>query len=190
MSARVTKLVPYRMTICGLSELDRFCSAGISHVVSILDTGHGHVEVFERFGPHAREDFRFDDVVEALPGRVLPTEAEVERLLRFGRRLQEDGAEHVLVHCYMGVSRSTAAAAILLAQDNPGREAEVFEALAEIRPRSWPNRMLIGHADRMLGRRGALFEAMVEHHRAITRRYPDMVELIRSVGRGHEVPAD
>ena len=90
----------------------------------------------------------------------------------------------------MGVSRSTAAAAILLAQHNPGREPDVFEALNDIRPRNWPNRAMIGHADRLLGREGALFRAMVDQHRSITRRYPDMAELIRSVGRGHEVPTD
>ena len=190
MSARIAKLVPYRLSICGLHELDGFCEDGVSHVVSILDTGHGTVEVFERFGPHHREDFRFDDVVEELPGRLLPSEDEVARLLRFGERLAADGADHVLVHCFMGVSRSTAAAAILLAQHNPGREPDVFEALNDIRPRNWPNRAMIGHADRLLGREGALFRAMVDQHRSITRRYPDMAELIRSVGRGHEVPTN
>lgn len=188
MSARIAKLVPFRLSICGLSELDGYCDADVSHVVSILDTHHGEVEVFGRFRPHAREDFRFDDVVEELPGRMLPSEAEVTRLLRFGQGLAGGGASHVLVHCFMGVSRSTAAAAILLAQDNPGREAEVFEALEDVRPRNWPNRVMIAHADRLLQREGSLFRAMVEHHRTITRRYPDLAELIRSVGRGHEVP--
>jgi len=188
MSARIAKLVPFRLTICGLSELGGYCDADVSHVVSILDTDHGEVDVFQRFGPHAREDFRFDDVVEELPGRVLPSEAEVMRLLRFGQQLSGAGARHVLVHCLMGVSRSSAAAAILLAQDNPGREVEVFEALEDVRPRNWPNRTMIGHADRLLQREGALFRAMVEHHRTITRRYPDLADLIRKVGRGHEVP--
>lgn len=190
MSARIAKLVPYRLSICGLHELDGFCAGDVSHVVSILDSGHGQVEVFERFGPHLREDFRFDDVVEELPGRLLPSEAEVVRLLRFGDRLAADGADHLLVHCFMGISRSTAAAAILLTQHNPGREAEVFAALDDIRPRNWPNRTMIGHADRLLGRDGALFSAMIDQHRSVTRRYPDMADLIRSVGRGHEVPID
>jgi len=114
----------------------------------------------------------------------------VERLLAFGETLSKDGANHVLVHCFMGVSRSTAAAAILLAQNNPGREAEVFDAIHEVRPRSWPNRVMIRYADDLLGRDGALCSAMVNHHRRTTRRYPDLADLIRSVGRGHEVPED
>src|SRR3546814_8670076 len=81
-------------------------------------------------------------------------------ILAVGEKLAGSQVRHLLVHCYAGVSRSTAAAIGLMSQRNPGREADIFAALADIRPRAWPNTVLVGHADRLLGRGGALVEAL------------------------------
>jgi predicted protein tyrosine phosphatase len=76
-----------------------------------------------------------------------------------------------------------------MALNNPGREADVFQALGEIRPKAWPNSSLIAQLDKLLGRGGALVEAMKAHHIAVASRHPDMVDLMIEVGRGHELPA-
>jgi predicted protein tyrosine phosphatase len=88
----------------------------------------------------------------------------------------------------MGISRSTASAAILLAQAAPGHEDAVFESLHDIRPRCWPNSRMIGFADELLDRRGGLVRAYEAHKRRILRHHPDIAELVRNVGRGHELP--
>jgi predicted protein tyrosine phosphatase len=64
------------------------------------------------------------------------------------------------VHCHAGVSRSTAAAAILLAQRNPGEEAAAFRHVARIRPGAWPNRRMVEIADRLLQRDGRLIDGL------------------------------
>jgi hypothetical protein len=97
---------------------------------------------------------------------------------------------HLLIHCHIGISRSTATAIILMVQDNPGREAESFAHLKAIRPYSWPNSRMIAMADALLGRKGALVEAMRGHHREMARARPDMMPYLRESERAAEVPPD
>ena len=94
----------------------------------------------------------------------------------------------MLIHCHAGVSRSTATAVILMAQNNPGREADVFGELARVRPRSWPNSLMIGIADTMLDRKGALLRELRDHQAKVAQAHPDLAALIRMHGRAHEVP--
>lgn len=183
-------LVPFRLSVCGVGEIEGFAQAGVSHVLSILDPYTPVPAAFARFAPHRRVDFRFHDVVEGDGWDVPPPgAAEVEEIIAFGRALAAETVGHLLVHCFAGVSRSTASAAILLALDHPGREDEVFATLAAIRPRSWPNSAMIAEADRLLGRRGRMVAAMKDHHRRVAAAHPDLVAVIRNVGRGHEIPA-
>jgi predicted protein tyrosine phosphatase len=83
----------------------------------------------------------------------------------------------------MGLSRSTAATAILLAQHAAGKEAAVFDRIFQVRPRSWPNSRMIALADQLLGRKGALFSALKDHHRRVLVADPDIVPLLRGWGR-------
>ena len=181
-------LLPYRVSICGLNELPSFAAAGVSHVISILDPAWPDPSAFADYPQHSRVTYRFDDVVEVMDGFAAPGAAEVETLLALGQRLTGEPVIHLLVHCHAGVSRSTAAAAILMAQHNAGREDEVFARIQEIRPRSWPNSRLIALADALLGRQGALTAALRDHLARVTEAYPDLVQLLRLHGRAHEVP--
>ena len=74
----------------------------------------------------------------------MPSPAHMETILDFGRafrsRKDVDAPSHLLVHCHMGVSRSTAAMMALMAQADPGESAEaLFARLLSIRPQAWPN---------------------------------------------------
>lgn len=181
-------LLPFPVSICGVAELQGFASRGVSHVLSILDPYTPTPAAFALFQPHRRHDLRFHDAIAGdnldLP---LPGEDQVRRVLDFGEGLERERVDHLLVHCFAGVSRSTASTVMLMAQRHPGREDDCFAALHDIRPKAWPNSVMIGLGDRLLGREGRLVEAMRRHHRAVAARHPEVVELIRSVGRGHEV---
>ncbi|MDP6352080.1 MAG: protein-tyrosine-phosphatase [Alphaproteobacteria bacterium] len=181
-------LLPFRLSICGLDELAALAGAGISHVVSILDPEWPDPEAFAAYPDHRRETFRFDDVIYERPGYVWPRRADIENILRFAGRLPGEAVHHLLIHCHAGVSRSTAAAVIVMAALNGGREAEMFDLIDGLRPRSWPNSLMIGLADEMLDRDGALLGAMRAHHARVAARHPDLAEIIRLHGRAHEVP--
>lgn len=183
----VRPLLPYRITICGLYELDQHAAAGVGCVVSILDPNHPDPAAFRRYPPHRRILYRFDDVVRARDGVVAPAVANVHAILDLGREMAAKPVEHVLIHCHAGVSRSTAAAIILMVQDNPGREADAFAELLRIRPRSWPNALMLTLADEILERDGALTEGLREHQRRIVRDHPDLADMLMGSERAHEV---
>lgn len=181
-------LVPYRISICGLNELCLHSSAGITHVLTILDPEHPDPEVFATYGGHSRLVWRFHDTIGDREDMAHPTEAVIQAILEFGTTSRDLAVDHLLVHCHMGISRSTACAAILMAQSNPGREREVFAHIRAIRPVSWPNSRMIALADGLLDRAGALVEAMREHHALVARAHPEFVALLRQGERACEIP--
>ena len=181
-------MLPYRLSICGIDELPALAADGVSHVVSILDPDYPEPEALQAFPPDGRVLYRFDDVIRIRGDARAPGHDDVERLLDLGTRLRRQPVDHLLVHCHAGVSRSTAVAAILLAPDHPGREREAFAEVERLRPRSWPNSLLVRLADESLGRDGALVAAMQQHHASVARAFPEFAEALRGGGRAHEVP--
>jgi predicted protein tyrosine phosphatase len=189
MSTVERGLLPFRISICGIAELHEF-AGDVSHILGILDPGTPPPEGYIHHPEAHRNEFRFYDVVVGDAQRTPPSEADVAAILEVGEKLAALPVRHLLVHCYAGVSRSTASAVSLMAQRNPGRVSDIFAALGDIRPRAWPNTVMIGHADRLLGLGGTLVEALRLHHIAVAHRYPEVRTLISSVGRGHELPAE
>ncbi len=183
-------LLPFPLTICGIDELPHHAETGISHVLTIIDPEWPDPEHFSAFKPHQRTIWRFHDIVNTHEGQQHPAEHHVRTILEYGTALQDEPVAHLLIHCHMGISRSTATAVILMAQANPGREAEAFTHLEAIRPYSWPNSRMIAMADTMLDRKGALVAAMKDHHRHMARLRPDMMPYLRTSERAAEVPED
>ncbi len=180
------------LTICGIAELPDQSARSVTHVLSILDPDHPDPEAFQAYDPHRRTVLRFHDIIDPAPGMVLPGPEHVEAILRFGEDLagsdpsRRDG--HLLVHCHMGVSRSTAAMLTLLAQTRPDESEDgLLERLAEIRPQAWPNSLMVQHADELLSRHGRLTDALRRHYGRQIVRFPHFAGLMRDLGRGREV---
>ena len=182
------RLVPFQVTICGIDELGLHCDAGVSHVLSILDPGWPEPEAFGAFDPHRRLELRFHDVIETEPGCVAPESPDVEQLLSFGRDLTEGKGTHLLVHCHAGVSRSTAAATLIVAQARPDRPAEeALQTVLSRRPRAWPNLRILELGDALLERRGEIVGAARAHDRRRIEHEPWLIEQMIDGGRGREV---
>ena len=119
---------PFRITICGLHELAARGAGDATHVVSILDPGWPDPPELKTHGSHRRVKLYFHDVIEPLPGAILPERWDVDLLLAFGRDAidyrEHATGSHPLIHCHAGVSRSTAAAILILAQRNADRPAD------------------------------------------------------------------
>ena len=97
------------------------------------------------------------DISEPMGDAVVPGQEHVEELIAF---LGDwPGSEPVVLHCYAGVSRSTAAALIALTVGANGRELEAARTLREAAPHAQPNSLIIALADRLLGRNGRLIAA-------------------------------
>jgi predicted protein tyrosine phosphatase len=185
-----SEFVDFHITVCGIEELPGHGAVGVTHVLSLLDPGYPDLEALGAFGEHERLELRFHDIIDELPDLRLVQREDVAALLRFGRSLMREPNAHLLVHCHMGISRSTASMALILAQARPDRPAS--EALAEvrrIRPRIWPNLRVMELGDELLGRGGELVAAAVGRYRHVLARRPEMGPAMIQLGRGREVRA-
>jgi predicted protein tyrosine phosphatase len=133
-------------------------------------------------------DLRFDDVIEDTPGFVPPTVDHVGQVLAFGRSLASERDGHLLVHCYAGISRSSASMYLMLAQALPNRvPAELLAEVTRIRPQIWPNLRIVELGDAALGRNGALVEPLAGHYARRLKGEPSLNDVMRRLGRAREI---
>jgi predicted protein tyrosine phosphatase len=189
----MSAILPIDFTICGIPELPEHSLSGMTHVLSILDPGHPAPDAFAAFGEHARLELRFHDAIDERPerGEDLPQLHHIEALLEFGRELmRRQGDQRLLVHCHAGVSRSTAATLLLLAQAAPDfAAAALMDEIARRRDKAWPNLRMIELGDPLLGRGGTLIAAVRDRHREMALRNPRLVRFMADLGREREVAA-
>jgi predicted protein tyrosine phosphatase len=180
------------LTICGIDELPEHGPRAVTHVLSLLDPSWPELTSFAGYGKHSRTTLRFQDVIDHGPGLTPPTQEHVAEILNFGRQLaaeaETEEAQHLLVHCHMGISRSTAAMVSLLAQIDPqATEDRLFERVRQIRPQAWPNSLMIGYADDILGRQGRLVSGLRRHYGIQLRNQPQYVDWMTRLGRHREL---
>ena len=172
--------------ICGLDELIGHQAHGVTHILSILDPEWPDPEAFQAFDPHFRAIMRFHDAIEPDRDILLPQKSDVEAILSFGRDAAEAGG--LLIHCHAGISRSTAATLMILAQARPDeREDELADRLLQTRPQAWPNSRMITFADELLDREGRLMAATAGIYAQQLVRRPDLAEIMRRGNRVREV---
>ncbi len=145
--------------VCALSRVAATArETGARSLVTLLKSEFR----FERpatIAPERHLHIAVSDVVEDTPGHVAPARGHVERLVDFARRW--DRREPLLIHCFAGVSRSTAAAFIAVCALAPARsEREIAEEIRRLSPTATPNPLLARHADEVLGRGGRMVEAI------------------------------
>jgi predicted protein tyrosine phosphatase len=120
-----------------------------THLVSLLDPGDTMWKP-SRIEPENWLWLRMEDEEDPSAFSHAPTLAHAQQILDFGARLPIDA--RVVVHCYAGVSRSTAAGLALWLQANGvDRVEEARDWLLSHRPRASPNMLLARHFDQLLG---------------------------------------
>jgi predicted protein tyrosine phosphatase len=153
-----------KIYVCGVPELETAFSNAFTHVISIWDPEwieRGGVEhqLRRRLADETRLHIvYFHDCSVEEPGRRLPSEDDLRQILTFAADLKPEA--HVLIHCWAGISRSTAVAYAILCQFmGPGRESDCIEAILAVRPQAFPNMLIVDLADRILERHGAMRQA-------------------------------
>jgi predicted protein tyrosine phosphatase len=181
---------PFTITVCGLEELAGHADRKVSHVLSILDPDQPEPEAFGAYGEHARLELKFHDIIEETAGFEAPQPAHVEEMLEFGQNLLSDpeAVRHLLVHCHAGISRSTAAMTLLLAQAQPGLSADqVLAQVVHIRERAWPNLRILTLGEKLLGRQGEFTTAAGAIYRLQLERRPEIKTFFIDSGRMREI---
>src|SRR5215510_15896186 len=163
MGDAAERLLPFAITVCGLGHLGRYAALGVSHVLSIVDPRLAERPSFAAFGAHRRLELCFDDILAPCEGLVAPQRVHVDEILSFAGDFLVDPPHdaHLLVHCHMGISRSSAALALILARVRPDLPAsQILDEVLHVRQRAWPNLRLIELGDAALERNGELIAAL------------------------------
>jgi predicted protein tyrosine phosphatase len=145
--------------VCSLSRLHNTVEeTGARHVVTLIkDTDRVQRPASVLIDNHLI--LGMDDIADAMDGYVVPCEDHVTKLLTFVRNW--DRAKPLVVHCFAGISRSTAGAFVTACALNPRRdELVIAQAIRDASATAMPNRRIVALADQMLGRSGRMIAAI------------------------------
>jgi predicted protein tyrosine phosphatase len=147
--------------VCSLAALPETVRAtGASHVLTVM----ANVEQVQRpmsVLPANHLKVSMDDITEQMDGFTAPCEAHVEKVLAFVSGW--DRAAPMVVHCYAGISRSTASAFAAACLLNPQKdEVAIARQIRAASAIAQPNRLIVSLADKLLGRDGRMLRALEE----------------------------
>ena len=145
--------------VCSLARLNETITAtGARHVVTLL--GHGdQVPLPSSISRANYLRLHVHDIVDPMPGQIHPDLEHVERLIAFVQGWKRESP--MVIHCWAGISRSSAAAFSTVCALNPKRdEYEIAQAIRAASPTAQPNARIVRFADQVLGRNGRMIEAV------------------------------
>jgi predicted protein tyrosine phosphatase len=145
--------------VCSLARLPETAQEiGASHVVTLLRDVHLIVRP-PGIAPDNHLVIHVDDITCPLDGYTHPCEEHIGELITFVQSWNR--AAPLLVHCYAGISRSTAAAFTAACAIEPQRdEVAIAQALRRASPTATPNALIVSLADQVLGRNGRMVRAI------------------------------
>lgn len=146
-----------------------------SHIVTLLSPEH-MIETPPDFAADHHLRLSINDVADVWAGEAPPAAEHVQQLIDFGRGWTAQFP--LLVHCWAGISRSTAAAYILLCdRHEAGLEGAIARALRVRAPHACPNTLMIRLADELLGRNGRMIDAVQSIGRGTIAAIGERIEL-------------
>jgi predicted protein tyrosine phosphatase len=156
VTAKLSDDTPY-LYVCPLSglsgvaaDLDRF------DLLTLLSPDHGRDD-HRALGCDRHLELSFHDITETRPGFVAPDRAIMQAILDFARAAR---GRKLLIHCWAGISRSSASAYAIACDRNPGFEREIANELRRRAPSVTPNHLMVSLADDLLDRSGRMTEAI------------------------------
>ncbi len=147
--------------VCSLAALsDTVRATGASHVLTVM-ANVDQVQRPQSVLPENHLKVSMDDITEQIDGFVTPSDSHIKQVLNFVRGW--DRGAPLVVHCYAGISRSTASAFAAACLLNPHRdEVSIARQIRAASAVASPNRLIVTLADRALGREGRMLRALDE----------------------------
>jgi predicted protein tyrosine phosphatase len=145
--------------VCSLARLYATVNGtGARHIVTLLRLTD-RVERPRHIAPENHLVLAVDDIAMPMEGYTVPAQEHVERLIDFVG--QWDRAAPMVVHCYAGISRSTAGAYVAACALNPARdEQQIAWDIRRASRTAQPNVAIVSIADRLLKRDGRMVRAI------------------------------
>lgn len=149
--------------VCSLSHLHATVEkSGARHVMTVM----GKLDRVTRppsISPDNHLLIAMDDITAPAEGFAAPRSEQVGRIIEFA--LRWDRAAPMVIHCFAGISRSTASAFVAACALSPHRsEIEIARRMREASPTAAPNRLIVELADELLGRDGRMLDALAAMH--------------------------
>lgn len=152
--------------VCSLDRLEKTASdSKASHMATLInaDTNVARPLTIQ---PDNHLFLGFNDIDEPLEGLQLPGEQHVREFISFVENW--DQVAPMIVHCWAGVSRSTAGAMIATCFLRPDLDETLVATTIRARsPEATPNKRLVALADYVLGREGRMLAAVNDIGRGI-----------------------
>jgi len=165
--------------VCSLARLhETVDETGARHIVTLLRLTD-RVQRPSHIVPENHLVLAVDDIATPVEGYTLPGQEHVERLLDFVG--QWDRVAPLVVHCFAGISRSTAGAYVAACALNPQRdELQIARAIRRASPTAQPNARIVAVADRLLKRHGRMVRAVetIGPGTAATEGHPFRLDLV------------
>ena len=145
--------------VCSLARLYATVDeTGARHIVTLLRLTD-RVERPRQIAPENHLVLAVDDIAMPMEGYTVPAQEHVERLIDFVGLW--DRAAPMVVHCYAGISRSTAGAYVAACALNPARdEQQIAWDIRRASRTAQPNVAIVSIADRLLKRQGRMVRAI------------------------------
>jgi predicted protein tyrosine phosphatase len=162
MSRSKLPIQPVRSTrvhVCSLAAVPAtLAAAGARHLMTVINA-QTMLETPAGIATRDHLKIAVNDIALPQDGLVHPAPEHIEQILRFAR--EWDHAGPLVVHCWAGISRSTAAAFITLcALNDKGSEATIARGIRAASRTATPNPLMVEIADDLLGRRGRMVDAV------------------------------
>ncbi len=161
-----------KIIICGLADIENCVNKySPDKMLTIINKN------FSPDTPKGIEESRhikmlIDDISEPRDGFILPEKHHVQSLLDFTD--DWDTSKPLLVHCHMGISRSTATSLGVAAKFDPDNIELIIEKLKEIAPHASPNKLMTKYYDEILNLNNRLYSSLAYF-------YPEPIEESRIV---------
>ncbi len=148
-----------KIIVCSLDAMETIVSdSAAGHVISLINDQMMPQTPASLDQSHHLK-LPMNDIESPTSGYVTPSNQHVEQLIEFA--LQWNQLNPLVIHCWAGISRSTAAAFITLCALNPqSSELQIARSMRQISATATPNSLLISCADQVLGRQGQMISAI------------------------------
>ena len=166
------------LIICPLSELNAGLARQPARVLSLLSPGTP-APVCPGIAPPCHLVLEFHDIISPQAGLRAVQPADIAAIIAFAQGW--DGTAPLLVHCWAGISRSTAAAYIIVCLLGADEHAAA-QALRAAAPQATPNARMIALADAQLGCAGRMVGAITAIGRGAEAAQGELFSLAVSTG--------
>lgn len=137
-----------KIIICGLADIENAVSTYKPDMMLTIINKNFSPDTPKGLDPNRHLKMLIDDISEPRDGFRLPEKDDVQQLLDFSNNW--DQSKPLIIHCHMGISRSTATSLGVICKYDPDNLEINVEKLKDLAPHASPNSLMTKYVDEIL----------------------------------------